>query len=222
MGQDIHLGRYCSCLWDFCYRGSLAAEARPYISPEAIIGWVAQHFTDCSPELAPPQQESLDRGKSLDPSEGAGTLDRTRSTMPASPHTPTVWGHTWPDIRATSCLQRSLKGGSTQLGAYQPISSQGRTTSDRPTLLVQGSGVVLWRVRRPTTCDRAHSLGSFTAVAAALCVSLCDSNDPAAGSPTATLLRLLLPLAAEYRPDSKGVCPWGTWVVQKALPSNHR
>jgi len=50
-------------------------------------------------------------------------------------------------------------------------------------------------------------------------------NDPAAGSPTATLLRLLLPLASGHRQSSAGHhAPEGTRAVdlQVALASHHR
>lgn len=47
-----------------------------------------------------------------------------------------------------------------------------------------------------------------------------SSNDPAAGSPTATLLRLLLPLAEEHHPASIGACPFSTCFYPNAIGSN--
>ncbi len=44
--------------------------------------------------------------------------------------------------------------------------------------------------------------------------------DPAAGSPTATLLRLLLPLAEEHHPALIGTCPFSTCFYPNAIGSN--
>ena len=87
----------------------------------------------------------------------------------------------------------------------------------------------LWWPHSHTTTLWCHCLSSAALVhysgawlgLSSLCVSLCDCNDPAAGSPTTTLLRLLLPLAVGYCSVSEA--PGEPRVpFQRALPHSHR